>query len=160
MVPPSFPHPSKWPEVVPTAEAFSKLHPDARFAVLRVWSSPHFYPYMLGLHRRQECAFLDSAGRTWEWKFVPKDMPGSEYSAHNTISSRLQILKGQFGDRVISRGDLILVMGEDAADLFRTSMAVTFAIQTKPWLREIDLWKSFINVDLEFVQQLDSFWLD
>lgn len=25
---------------------------------------------------------------------------------------------------------------------------VTFAVQTKPWLREIDLWKSYVNVDL------------
>ncbi|KAL6355080.1 hypothetical protein LRP88_11557 [Fusarium phalaenopsidis] len=34
------------------------------------------------------------------------------------------------------------------------------AIQTKPWLREIDLWKSFTNTDLEFLQGPDPYWLD
>lgn len=91
---------------------------------------------------------------------MPKDMPGSEFSVHHTVSKRLELLKKQFGDRVYSRADLILVMGEDVADLLKYCVAVTFAVQTKPWLREVDLWKSFINVELDFLQQLDPYWLD
>ncbi|RMJ18642.1 hypothetical protein CDV36_001762 [Fusarium kuroshium] len=158
--PPSFVHPSKWPQVMPAAESFAEKNPGARFALIRLWSAPHFYPLMVGPFNRQNTSFLDSAGRSWEWKFVPKDMPGSEYSAHHTTEKRLKLLQKQFEGHVMSRAGLILVMGKDADELLRYSTAVTFAIQTKPWLRDIDLWKSFINVDLEFLQGLDPYWLD
>ncbi|KAI8668515.1 hypothetical protein NCS55_00877700 [Fusarium keratoplasticum] len=158
--PPSFVHPSKWPHVLPTAESFAEKNKGARFALIRLWSAPHFYPLMVGLGNRQNTSFLDSMGRSWEWKFVPKDMVGSEYSAHHTTERRLQLLQKQFKGHVMNRADLILVMGKDADELLKFCTAVTFAIQTKPWLREIDLWKSFINVDLEFLQGLDPYWLD
>ncbi|KAH0489941.1 hypothetical protein TgHK011_001430 [Trichoderma gracile] len=158
--PPNFAGPDKWPKLLPHAEAFASKHQDARFALLRLWSAPHFYPLMVGLQNRQGNSFLDSVGRPFEWKFVNKDMPGSEFSIHLTVSSRLDVLKPQFGDRVVSRGDLILVMGEDAVDLMKYCTAVTFALQTKPWLREVDLWKSYINVELGLLQELDPFWLD
>jgi hypothetical protein len=29
-----------------------------------------------------------------------------------------------------------------------------------PWLREIDLWKSFVNVDIGFLNELDERFLD
>lgn len=158
--PPSFPHPSKWPQLQPLIQTFAAKHATARFALLRLWSAPHFYPLMVGLHNRQCTSFLDSCGRSWEWKFVPKDMPGSEYGTHNATVMRLEMLSGQFGDRVVNRGDLILVMGEDAEELLKLCTVVAFAIQTKPWLREVDLWKSFINVGVEFFQDLDPSWLD
>lgn len=152
--------PDKWPELLPHAQSFAAKHPTARFSLLRLWSAPHYYPFMVGLQNRQMFSFLDSAARAWEWKFVPKDMPGSEYSAHRVTGSRLEILQAQFEENVVNRGDLILVMGADAQELFKYCTAVTFAMQTKPWLREIDLWKSFINVDLDFLIDLDSYWLD
>ncbi|KAL7918391.1 hypothetical protein ACQKWADRAFT_330782 [Trichoderma austrokoningii] len=158
--PPFSAGPDQWTVLLPRAQAFAGKHQGARFALLRLWSAPHFYPLMIGFHNRQGSTFLDSVGRPWEWKFMPKDMPGSELSIHHTVNRRLELLKGQFGDRVYSRGDLILVMGEDATDLLKYCAAVTFAVQTKPWLREVDLWKSFINVDLDFLRQLDAYWLD
>ncbi|SPJ83940.1 uncharacterized protein FTOL_10456 [Fusarium torulosum] len=158
--PPTFIHPSKWPKVLPCAQDFAKKHDNARFALLRLWSAPHYYPLMVGPFNRPNTSFLDSLCRSWEWKFVPKDMPGSEYSVHHTTGKRLEMLKHKFGDRVINRGDLILVMGEDADDLLKFCTAVTFAIQTKPWLREVDLWKSFINVDLDFIEGLEAYWLE
>lgn len=42
----------------------------------------------------------------------------------------------------------------------RLSTIVTFVMQTKPWLREVDLWMSFVNVELDFLQGLDPEWLD
>lgn len=60
----------------------------------------------------------------------------------------------------MGRGDLIVVMGEDADDLLKFCTAVTLAVQTRPWYREVDLWKSFINVDLDFIEGLESYWLD
>ncbi|KPM43969.1 hypothetical protein AK830_g2623 [Neonectria ditissima] len=157
---PDFMPPSKWPALLPLAQAFGGTHPSARFALLRLWSAAHYYPFMVGLFNRQNTSFLDSTGRSWEWKSVPKDMPASEFSAHRVTGARLDLLRAQFGDRVVNRGDLILVMGADSADLLKYCTAVTFALQTKPWLREIDLWKSFVNVDLDFVASLDPFWLD
>ena len=152
-------NPDQWPTLLPLARSFAEGHPTARFALLRLWTAPHFYPLMIGPQNRAANSFLDSAGRAWEWKFVPKDMPGSEFSIHLVVERRLDLLREQFGDRVVHRRDLILVMGESSEDLLRLGAAVTFALQTKPWLREVDLWKSFINVDLEFLDQLDELWM-
>lgn len=91
---------------------------------------------------------------------MPKDMPGSEFSIHHTVGRRLDLFREQFGDRVVHRADLILVMAEDVEELLKMCTAVTFVMQTKPWLREVDLWKSFIDVDLDFLQNLEDFWLD
>ena len=158
--PPSFVSPDQWPQLLPKAQAFAQTHENPRFALLRLWSAAHYYPLMVGLPNRPLTSFLDSVGRSWEWKFVPKDMPGSEFSIHRTTGVRLELLQQQFEGRVVHRGDLILVMGKDADDLLKYCTAVTFAMQTKPWLREVDLWKSFINVDISFLQELDSFFLD
>ncbi|KAF7560550.1 hypothetical protein G7046_g3593 [Stylonectria norvegica] len=158
--PPTFVSPSQWPDLLPLVNKYAAAHSTARFALMRLWSAPHFYPNMVGLPSRQGTSFLDSAGRSWEWRFVPKDMPASEFSAHRVTGMRLELLKRQFGTDVVNRGDLILVMAEDAKKLLRLCTAVTFAIQTKPWLREVDLWKSFVNVDAKFINGLDRYWLD
>lgn len=166
--PPNYVHPHEWPDLLEAAWEFAKGGPgktsesggEPRFAVLRLWSAPHFYPLMIRHDNRRIASFLDPLGRAWEWKYIPKDGFSSEWSIYNTVRLRLDLLQKQFGDRVVHRGDIILVMGADAADLLRYSVAVTFAIQTKPWYREFDLWKSFVNVDLEFLEGLDPYWLD
>lgn len=158
--PSTFVDPANWPKLLPIAQDFCKTHENARFALLRLWSAPHYYPLMVGLMNRQGASFLDSVGRSWIFKFVPKDMPGSEFSAHHTMGKRLEILRSQFEGRVLHRGDLILVMGVSPDDLLKYCTAITFAIQTKPWLREVDLWKSYVNVKLEFLQGLDPLLLE
>ncbi|KAH3939036.1 hypothetical protein HBH70_220320 [Parastagonospora nodorum] len=90
---------------------FASSNPDARFSVLRLWSAPHFYPLMLSIDQRATCAFLDDRGRAWEFKFVPKDMPYSEWSIHHQLSLRLEPWKKIFGLQVIVCKDLVLVMG-------------------------------------------------
>ncbi|KAL7625951.1 hypothetical protein AAE478_002720 [Parahypoxylon ruwenzoriense] len=162
---PGFVGPSDWPVFLPIARAFAEKHGNdhkARFAILRVWSAPHFYPAMIGGWNRQATSFLDSSARAWVWKFIPKDMPISEWSMYNTLKLRLELLEKQLqvGERVVHRGETILVMGTDELDLLKYVTAVTFALQTKPWHREIDLWKSFVNVGFEFLEGLDPYWLD
>ncbi|KAK4232195.1 hypothetical protein QBC38DRAFT_464667 [Podospora fimiseda] len=197
-MPPSFIDYKDWPEILPAARKFAAKHKTPRFALLRLWSAPHFYPLMMLLPMRQAVSFLDSLGRSWEWKFIPKDMPMSEWSVHNTALLRLGYLREQMmglggkdsktrvdktmdrkfqepkyaaqakfrqghsllEERTLNRGDLILVMGDGEEDLLKWVTAVTFAMQTKPWLREVDLWKSFVNVDLEFLEGLEKHWLD
>ncbi len=59
--------------------------------------------------------------------------------------------------------DLFIVMGEDEADLLKYTTAAIFMIQTEPWRLEVDLWRSFMNVDLDFLEWADglgSGWLD
>ncbi|RYP36854.1 hypothetical protein DL767_003244 [Monosporascus sp. MG133] len=158
--PPNLVHPHEWPDLLPAARRFASKHAGARFAVLRLWTAPHFYPLMIRWNNRRLASFLDPVGRVWEWKYIPKDAFSSEWSIYNTLKLRLDLLREQFGDRVTHRGDVILVMGSDELDLLRYAVAVTFAIQTKPWYREIDLWKSFVNVDLGFLEGLDPYWLD
>ncbi|KAI1773620.1 hypothetical protein F4818DRAFT_449017 [Hypoxylon cercidicola] len=160
---PIFDTPSKWPVLLPLAKTFASKSSGAKFAILRVWSAPHFYPVdVTDEGMRYLTSFLDSRGRSWAWRFVPKDMSYSESAAHVVLKERLKLLREQLkvGDRVVHRGEVILVMGTDELDLLRYVTAVTFAIQTKPWYREIDLWKSFVNVDLEFLEGLDPYWLD
>ena len=143
-----------------TARKFSKQHEHARFAVLRLWSSPHFYPLMVGLENRVITEFTDGLGRVWEFCFVPKDMPGSEYSIHHASRLRIMPFKHILKEKVLIKRDLFLVMGEDGEDLLKYVVATTFAIQTDPWRLEVDLWRSFINVDIGFLEGLKSEWLD
>ena len=58
------------------------------------------------------------------------------------------------------RRDLVLVMGSNEPDLKEMATAVTFAIQTRPWRLEVDLWRSFVNVDRTFLEGLDDGWLE
>jgi hypothetical protein len=152
---PGLVRPDQFPTLLPIARDFATKNAGAHFAVLRLWSAPHFYPAMLDDHNRMGTAFLDSAARSWRWNFIPKDMPISEWSMYNNLHLRLDLLKKQFSDRVVHRSEIVLVMGLDQLDLLRYATAVTFAIQTKPWFRELDLWKSFVNVDMEFFRGIE-----
>ncbi|OCK76507.1 hypothetical protein K432DRAFT_335574 [Lepidopterella palustris CBS 459.81] len=143
------------------ARAFAQKHgPAVRFAVLKIWSAPHFYPLMLGIDRRPTVTFLDSVARAWEWKFIPKDMPCSEWSIHHQARLRIKPYEDAFGDQVIVKRDLYLVMGKDEAELRKLAVGVTWAVQTEPWRLEIDFWKSFVNIELEFLEGLNTVWLD
>ena len=146
--------------IIKRVKQYTEYIPSARFAVLRLWSAPHFYPLMLGLDKRPMCAFLDDRGRCWEFKFIPKDMPYSEWSVHQQLSLRLEPYKKIFGPQVLVAKDLVLVMGKDEGDLRRLAEGVTWAVQTKPWRLEVDLWRSFINVGVDFLEGLDRRWLD
>lgn len=155
-----------WPALLPVAQGFAAAHGGrgggARFAVLRVWTAPHYYPLMIGHWNRPMFYFLDPVGRAWEWKFVPKDFAVGQTSMHTETRAVVDRLATRLAapDRLDCRGDVILVQGVDAADLLRGVVAVVFALQTRPWLRELDLWKSFVNVDLDFLEALDPWWLD
>lgn len=146
--------------LVQTAQRFHATHPSARFSVLRLWSSPHFYPLMLGIDKRPMCSFLDDRGRCWDWKFIPKDMPYSEWSMHQQLSLRLQPYEHVWGKQVVVARDLVLVMGRDGAEARRFSEGVTWLVQTKPWRLEVDFWRSFVGVGVEFLEGLDKAWLD
>ncbi|KAH7339212.1 hypothetical protein BKA66DRAFT_581855, partial [Pyrenochaeta sp. MPI-SDFR-AT-0127] len=145
--------------IMKTASRFKEQHVSAKFSVLRLWSAPHFYPLMLGYDKRSMCAFLDDRGRCWEFKFIPKDMPFSEWSIHQQLSLRLEPYKDVFGAHVVVAKDLALVMGKDQTHLRKLSEGVTWAIQTRPWRLEVDFWRSFVNVDIKFLESLDRRWL-
>lgn len=146
--------------LVTYVKRFADKHAKAKFSVLRLWSAPHFYPLMLGYERRAMCSFLDDRGRCWEFKFIPKDMPFSEWSIHQQLSLRLEGYKNVFGAQVMVAKDLVLVIGRDEDELRRLSEGVTWAIQTKPWRLEVDFWRSFVNVTAEFLEGLPREWLD
>lgn len=65
-----------------------------------------------------------------------------------------------FKGKLEVRRDLIVVMGTGEADLKRLVTAVGYAVVTKPWRLEVDLWRSFVNVDGEFVEGVGDGWLD
>lgn len=166
---------------------------NARFALLRIWSPPHFWPCMMGEESRIVMAFADGQRRSWEWRFLPKDGPYSDWSIHHAVKNRILPFEKQFngvlgrqetlppqypwlldkkkaksrelGDvgrggekgetRVLVRKDMILVMGKDEEDLRKYATGVAYAVITKPWRMELDLWKSFVNIDLEFLEDLE-----
>lgn len=76
------------------------------------------------------------------------------------VQDRLFRFKKQFKDRIEVKRDMILVYGEHEQDLQRYATGVAFALQTKPWRLEIDYWKSFVNVDIQFLESLDKKWLE
>ncbi|POS74167.1 hypothetical protein DHEL01_v207434 [Diaporthe helianthi] len=166
--PPEWPEVEDWPELLRSAQAFAKDEPAAKFSLLRLWSAPHFYPLMVGYQDRCSMAFIDPCERSWEFKLVPKDLEGSELIAMHATASRINLVveRAQTHDGVdlsghfVARGDAILVMAGSDEELLRLSTIATFAMQTKPWLREVDLWRSFVNVELGFLQGLDPSWLD
>lgn len=167
-----------WPDLRARAKEFARTYPNARFAVLRVWSNPYFWPCMCGLERRAEMAFRDAIDRPWMFKFVPKDMPEGEWSIHTSLEKQfaqfqepLKIngspLNGfsrkacpKAEERVLLRRDIVLVMAEGEDDCLRMATGATYAIQSYPWFREVDVWKSFVNVDANFIERLDKYWLE
>ncbi|KAL8672046.1 MAG: hypothetical protein Q9168_003473 [Polycauliona sp. 1 TL-2023] len=156
-------HPPSKDWLLTQIHTFAKSHPNARFSALRLWSAPHFYPLMIGHNRRSFTAFTDFRGRGWEWIFVPKDMPFSETSIHHTASQRLNVFKKQLEGRVLHMRDLFVVMGEDEEDCYKYTSAAIFMVQTEPWRLEVDLWRSFLNVDEGFLDWADGLgvgWLD
>jgi hypothetical protein len=146
--------------IVKQVKRFEEQHASAKFSVLRLWSAPHFYPLMLGIDKRPMCSFLDDRGRCWEWKFIPKDMPYSEWSVHQQLTLRLQPYEHIWGKQVIVAKDLVIVMGKDEKNLRQLSEGVTWLTQTKPWRLEVDFWRSFVNVDATFLEGLDPAWLN
>jgi len=154
--------PKDYPDLLARARSFQCTNKKARFALLRIWSSPYFWPLMLGHNNRDFTSFADNEGRCWEWKFVPKDMESSEWSIHYSLHSMLRKFPKQLGyeKMVLLRRDIILVMGNDEADLLKRVVGVTFTVQDRPWLREIDLWRSFINLDFADLENLDGWWFE
>ena len=146
-------------QLLTTARSFTSKNTTARFAFLRLWSTPHFYPLIIGIDKRDGMEFRDGQGRAWVWKFIPKDFPYSEWSIHQQARLRIMPFQKTLKDRVWVRQDTFLVMGTDESDLLKLASAVTYAIQTAPWRLEVDLWRSFVNVDLEFLEGLDERWL-
>lgn len=141
-------------------KAFQHLNPSARFSVLRLWSAPHFYPLMFSYENRAMCTFLDDRSRLWEFKFVPKDMPYSEWSVHQQLTLRLEPHKRLFRKQAFVCRDLIVVMGQDEKDCRLSSAGVTWPVQTRPWVLEVDFWRSFVGIEREFLEGIDRAWLD
>ncbi len=79
---------------------------------------------------------------------------------HHTARQRILPFATLFGDRVVVKRDRYLVMGTDEEDLMKLAMATTWAIQRRPWRWEVDLWKSFVNIDWAFFEGLKDEWLE
>ena len=107
-----------------------------------------------------DSGFSDDRGRLWSFRFLPRDMPRSDRFIHAKVSDNIGGYKDQFGDQVCVAKDVVLVMGKDEGELRRLSEDATLATERMPWTLEVDFWRSFVNVDLQFVEGLDSRWLE
>lgn len=147
-------------KMMAAARGYARNNPNARFALLRCWSASHSWPLMIGANVRKPHTFMDAIGRTWEWRFIPKDMPRAEWSMHNALKLHFKDHKPLLGRNVFVRRDLVMVMAENEAELLKLAIATTFMINTDPWRLEVDLWKSFVNVDHQFISDMRPEWLD
>ncbi|KAG5296501.1 hypothetical protein I7I50_09691 [Histoplasma capsulatum G186AR] len=143
-----------------TIKSHAASRPNAHYSFLRVWSGSHFYPLMIGYDNRLWTSFIDEIGRAWSWRFIPKDMPFSDWSMHSNLQQRLDPYKKVLLNKVVIKRDMILILAEDEEELLLLTSAVTFAVQTQPWRLEVDYWKSFINVDSAFLNGLQDGWYD
>ena len=84
----------------------------------------------------------------------------SEWSVHRQARLRIEPFKHLFGAKLVAKRDLFLVMGEDEKDLLNVAAAATYAIQTDPWRFEVDLWRSFVNIDIQTLEGLDRRWVN
>lgn len=83
------------------------------------------------------------------------------HTSRQRISSEMGGLWEKFKEeKVVVKRNAFLVMGVDTRDCMRLSMATCWAVERKPWRWEVDLWKSFINVDLGFLEGLGEGWLE
>jgi hypothetical protein len=158
-MPPTLQDPTRVAPLLEQAQEYaSKVGPRATFSVLRVWSAPHFWPLMLGHDNRRNTSFTDGCERTWEWLFIPKDMPYSEWSIHKTVRMRLEPYGSYFKQNVVHKRDMVLIMARDPGDCRDLTAAAVWALETRPWRVEVDPWKSWWNVDVAFLQGLDDAW--
>ena len=83
----------------------------------------------------------------------------SEWSVHKSMTITLDEYEHIWRGQVVVARDLFLVMGQDANDCRRLSEGVTWVVQKQPSRFEIDFWRSFINVDADFLDGLHPVWL-
>ena len=93
-------------------------------------------------------------------KFYPKDAAGSQWSFQNALDSKLKRWRPQLGKNVQVRRDIVLVMGNTREELEQMMLGTVFALQTANWRNEVDFWRSFVDVDFEFLDNLDKKWLE
>lgn len=72
--------------------------------------------FIVGPYNRPMASLLGSLNRSWEFKFVSKDIPCSEFNAHHTAERTLDTLRHKLGNRIVNRGNPVLFMGEDERD--------------------------------------------
>ncbi|KZZ99665.1 hypothetical protein AAL_02237 [Moelleriella libera RCEF 2490] len=149
----------KWPNFMASANRFEAQHPGARFAVLRLWSGPQYYFEPVTDEQRRVLDFVDNCGEIWAWNALPKDAPWSSTVMRESVVRRLALMDERFAGQVLTRGDVVLVMGKTGRELLKLCSCVTYALQSKPWNKEVDLYKSFINVTRRGLTILHPDWL-
>lgn len=149
----------KWPNFMASANRFEAQHPGARFAVLRLWSGPQYYFEPVTDEQRRVLDFVDNCGEIWAWNALPKDAPWSSTVMRESVVRRLALMDERFAGQVLTRGDVVLVMGKTGRELLKLCSCVTYALQSKPWNKEVDLYKSFINFTRRGLTILHPDWL-
>lgn len=149
-------------DLLSLAQFYAKKHKSARYALLRVYTHPLFWPLQMGNEVRYPHTFTDAHSRSWQWKFYPKDVDSVHRDMHRVVAGRLERFRaaGQLPrHKVFVNRDIILVMGDDQEDLEQLMLGTVFGIQGIPWRLEIDFWRSFVDVGVEFLEGLDKEWL-
>ena len=93
---------------------------------------------------------------------MPKDRQNTEWLFLYVLEQLVAPFSTQLGmeTKCMFRKDKLLVMGASQEECLKLSVAATYALQNRPWVREVDLWKSFVNVDLQFLKDMDQRFLD
>ncbi len=77
----------KGPDMLAVAREYATTRPNARFALLRLWSASYFYPLPLeNVNERPDTTFADVCDRRFEWTVLPKVEPYFLYTWPNCLS--------------------------------------------------------------------------
>ena len=90
-----------------------------------MWTSDLFIPLMVDYSSWNMDSFTDPIGKTWNFKFMPKDYHKTEWALYYRSRCILEPYKRRFKDKVVHNKDLYLVMGVDEEDLLKLATGVT-----------------------------------
>ncbi|KAF2668818.1 hypothetical protein BT63DRAFT_286330 [Microthyrium microscopicum] len=148
-------------DLLQSARDFAKEYPKARFTILRVWSMAYLYPVAMALDISEKVVFADYQDRTWAFELLPKGpsfVMGLLDDNVGFLAKHLVSRLGPDAGKIVNRGDVVLVMAEDDGKCLVNSVVTSISLQYSGFL-EVDLDNSFINVNLDFLIDMDPKYL-
>lgn len=153
-------------------EKWHAKYPDTTYSLLRIKSEDDYWPFLdLPGDTAEEMAFSDPMGRSWQWKYKPKDMPSSECDVHQltrdlldqrapSIEPKGAKKREEKGAKYYTRAriDLVLVLSETSNKGMEHATFTAAYLRKVPSGIDIDWARSFLNVDAGFLRRLSPEW--
>jgi hypothetical protein len=144
-------------------EKWEAQNPGSCYSFFKV-KSEHLY-WLPDLHAGPLFpTIMDPYGRCWKWKKHPKDMPYGESEMHNTLE-RLRLGPGSMGPGSVHyhtrcRIDTFVTLHRTQEEARREMAVIGTFFRKRPHGSDIDWAGCFLNVDVNFLRNMDKRWWD